>query len=180
MQNVLIYLLEVSVLTSIFYLFYRYLYFKLAYFEWSRYYFYAFLIISLTIPILPGLFEQNEMFIKLESVFGYNEFDGAGKLNYINVKDSFLHQNESILSDIPFVKILFIVWISGFVRYVFIITKSIISVLRIKHLSAVKKEGKYRIISADINDNAFTFFRQIFVNADFSRLSENEQKQILH
>ncbi|MCD4792996.1 MAG: hypothetical protein K8R54_07190 [Bacteroidales bacterium] len=179
MLNLLIYLLEVSILTSIFYLFYRYLYFKLAYFEMCRYYFFSVLILSLVIPLIPGIFEENIISLKLEGIFKTSGIQDKHNINYINVKDSFLHREDNFFTDIPFVKVLFIIWLSGLIRYLFIILKNITAVIRLINSGEKIKDGKYTIVKTTGKSNAFTFFRFIFINHEFKNLTKKEQEQIL-
>lgn len=179
MQNLLIYLLKVSVLTSIFYLFYRYLYFKLAYFELCRYYFFTVLILSLAIPLIPGIFEENIISLKINSIFRTSGIQDKHNISYINVKDSFLHKEDNFFTGIPFIKILFIIWISGLIRYLFIITKNITSVIRLINAGEKIKDGKFTIVKTAGKNNAFTFFRFIFINREFDNLTIKEKEQIL-
>jgi beta-lactamase regulating signal transducer with metallopeptidase domain len=179
MLNLLIYLLEVSVLTSIFYLFYRYLYFKLAYFELCRYYFLAFLVISFVLPLLPSILSENAVSMNLKALLNSGEMNGSHSINYINVEDSYLYGKESLFSYIPFVKIIFIVWVSGFVRYIFIISKNMFSVFRLIKKGEKTKDEEITIVRTDSKNSAFTFFRYIFINKAFLNLPENERAQIL-
>ncbi len=176
MLNFLIYILEVSVLTSIFFLFYRYLYFKFAYFVWSRYYFYVALLISLIIPLLPGLFNPDLIILKIESLIGSPT---NGNLGYINVQNSYLNNSDPLFTNIPIVEILFIIWISGFIRYLFIITKSILSVRILKKQGDKHKDGKTIIIRTNSINPAFSFFNSVFVNKAFDTLPEEEKEQII-
>lgn len=175
MLNFLIYILEVSVLTSVFFLFYRYLYFKFAYFVWSRYYFYAALIISLIIPLLPGLFEVDLIIYKIDSLIGVSENKSLG---YVYVQNSYLNNTESFLSSFPIIEILFIIWISGFIRYMFIISKSLVSIVFTLKKGERQKEGKYTIVKINSNKPAFSFFNYVFVNKEFESLSKTEKIQI--
>jgi bla regulator protein BlaR1 len=180
MLNFLIYLLEVSVLTSIFYMFYRYLYFKLAYFEFCRYYFFILLIISFILPLVPSVFSMNAVNLKLETLFTSEQSKGLHSINYIHVKDSFLHRENTLLAQIPIVKVLMIIWISGFVRYAFIISKNIYSVLILIRSGKRKKDGIYTIVKTNSKNSAFTFFRHIFINDAFDLLDEKEKEQIMN
>lgn len=173
MQNFLIYIFETSILTSIFFLFYRYMYYKLAYFVWNRYFFYVLLFASIIIPFLPSLFATN---IVLNKIIGISQNTDA----YINVENSFLNDKSSFLSEIPFVKVLFIVWLSGFIRYSLIILKSIFSILKLKSKSSTEKKEGFNIIKTNSKNPAFSFFKNIFVNNDFEKLKDEEKNQILN
>ncbi len=172
MLNFLIYITEVSITSSIFYLFYRYLYFKLSYFTWSRYFFYGFLILSLTIPLLPGFFSQKN----ISENISYILINGNG---IINIKDSFLHKENHILNESLIIKVMFIIWVSGTLRYIFIILKDIFSVIFLVTKNNKKRDENFVLISADFPGNVFSFFNFIFLNKNFENLSINEQQQIL-
>ncbi len=175
MQNFLIYILEVSILTSIFFLFYRYLYFKLAYFVWSRYFFYLILFVSIIIPLLPEIFNADILKYKIESIIRVSE---TGNNTFINIENSFLNNEKSFLDNIKITEILFIVWLSGFVRYTFIILKSIFAIIKIKSKGEIIKDGDFNIIKTSTNSPAFSFFNDIFVNKDFEKLNDAEKNQI--
>ncbi len=176
MQNLLIYIFEVSVLTSIFFLFYRYLYFKLAYFVWSRYYFYLILFASLIIPLLPSMFNAESVLLKIENLIGIT---ANGNNAFVNVKDSFLLGQNSFFSGIPIVEIVFIIWVSGFIRYIFFILKSVVSIIRLINKGEKKEDGDFTIVRTNTDNPAFSFFNYIFTNISFSKLQEVEQKQII-
>lgn len=176
--NTCIYLIEVSLLTSIFYLFYRYLYFKLAYFEWSRYYLYTVLILSLIIPLLPGLYTQGTT---QHNIFQLFNFSNQGTVNgLIKVNKFGLKTNNSFWVQIPYVKILLIIWISGIARFTLIIAKNIFSVKKLIKTGEKINAGKFKIIKNDFVDNVFSFFNFIFINKNFKQLTEEEQEQILN
>jgi len=177
MQNFLIYIFEVSVLTSIFFLFYRYLYFKLAYFVWSRYYFFAFLVLSLIIPLLPALFDADSVIFKIDNIIGVS---GDENFGLVNVKNSYLNNPKSFLSAIPITEILFIIWLSGFVRYMLIISKHIISIFRLIKKGKKRRDKNFIIVSVNSGSPAFSFMNYIFVNNDFENLNEEEKKQIIN
>lgn len=170
------YLIEVSVITSILYLFYRYLYFKLAYFQWSRYYLYGAVLISLIIPLIPN-FEQYTLFnyslIHIPETIIQGENSALVKINkHIEQKQLI---NFSLIE-----KILLIIWISGVIRYFFITLNRIFSIFKlIKSGNKIKKEG-YSFIYTEFAGSAFSFFNYIFLNSKFEKLSETEKIQIIN
>ena len=177
MQNFLIYIFEVSILTSIFFLLYRYMYYKLAYFVWNRYFFYVLLFASLIIPTLPSFLNSNIVFAGIENIIGISKNTNS---TYINVDNSFLNNKTSFLKSIPIVKILLIVWVSGFIRYTLLILKSIYSVLKLKNKSNLIKKTKYSIYKIETNTPAFSFFNNIFINEnDLKKISEEEKGQVI-
>lgn len=175
MQNILIYIFEVSVLTSIFFLFYRYLYFKLAYFIWSRYYFYLILFAGLIIPLLPSIFSADIVFIKIGNLVGITANENSA---FVNVKNSFLHIQNSPFSFIPITEIIFIIWISGVIRYLFLIFKSLFSIVSTIKKGTKVKDGKFIIVKTKNDNPAFSFFNYIFTNTKFLELHSAEQEQI--
>jgi len=155
------------------------LYFKLAYFELCRYYFFGVLLLSFTLPLIPSILGEGFINTIPNKLFNLNSSGDKHNISYINVEDSFLYGKENLLSKIPFVKIAFIVWVSGFIRYLFIITKNILSVLKIINRGEKRSFGDYIIVKSNAQNNAFTFFRFIFTNQEFYILPEKEQEQIL-
>lgn len=172
MQNFLTYILEVSILTSIFFLFYRYLYYKLAYFVWSRYFFYLILFASLIIPILPSFFSTDLLINKVGNIINNNS-------NFINIENSFLLEKEVFFQEIKFKQIIFIIWVSGFIRYSFLIAKSILSIIFLIKKGNKKKDGKYTIVSTESDNPAFSFFNYIFVATEFNQLQQADKEQII-
>ncbi len=170
------YLFESSVITSILYMFYRYLYFKLSYFQWSRYYLYGAVLISLIIPLIPS-FEQYTLFnyklIHIPDTVIQGENNVLVKINNHIEQKQFI--NFSLIE-----KILIIIWFSGVIRYFFITLKRIFSILKlIKSDNKIKKEGYYFIYS-DFSGSTFSFFNYIFLNSEFEKLSEIEKIQIIN
>ena len=175
MTDFLIYIAEVSVLMSIFYLFYRYLYFKLVYFEWSRYFFLTALTISLTVPILPEIFDMGTIFHPYEISNGAKVDLESNYYIFIDKKI----EEENYFDSTPFAYIFFVVWSVGFVFKLFIFIKKLISILLLIKKGKKQHIGKIRVIVCDTDNQAFSFFNYIFVNNDFFNLNENEKKQIL-
>ncbi len=169
--NTLIYLTEVSVLTSIFYLFYRYLYFKLAYFEWSRYYLYAVLIFSLIIPILPGVFQYEGQNISTIHIFRQSGSETINGFIPVNNKPGF---DLSLI-----VNILLIIWISGIVRYLFLLIKHLVSLSVLIKKGEKTRVGKYTFVKTDFRGSVFSFFNFIFLNKNFETLGKTEREQII-
>ncbi len=175
--NTIIYLTEASVLTSIFYLFYRYLYFKLAYFVWSRYYLYAVLFFSLSIPLFPGIFNYQTVNTNIVQILNLTN---SGNINgFVNINNSFINGNNPVINLSVSVKILLILWISGVIRFLFILTKQIFSVIRLIKTGQKSFDGKYTIVKSNFKGSVFSFFKYIFINEQFNRLTESEQNQII-
>ncbi|NOZ35457.1 MAG: peptidoglycan DD-metalloendopeptidase family protein [Chlorobi bacterium] len=177
MLNTLIYLLEFSVLTSILYLFYRYLYFKLAYFAWSRYYFYAVLLFSLIIPLLPSFFNYESVGISVSQIFKETH---SGKINaLIKINQNFLYFGYRFLNIYFIIKTLLIIWLSGVVRYLFILLKNIYSVIKLIKKGQKFQQKNFTIVKSDFNGSVFSFFKFIFINNEFELLNEQEKEQII-
>jgi beta-lactamase regulating signal transducer with metallopeptidase domain len=175
--NILIYLIEASLIASIFYLFYRYLYFKLAYFAWSRYYMYAILVLSIIIPLLPGIFnyETNETGIfQLFNPAKHGSVNGLIKVDGLN-----FGEKRVFPENIPYLKIILIIWISGIIRHLFILTRNLFSIRKLVKTGNISMDKKYRIVENQAVKNVFSFFNFIFINKGFISLAPNEQAQIL-
>lgn len=177
MLFILIYLFEVSALISVMYLFYRYLYFKLTYFEWSRYFFYGALILSLTIPLLPEIL-SNKIINYGFSDFGNTPYSYIGGSFFIESKKEFSAE-KSFFDKIPIILILFVIWISGLIRYLFLFIRKLISLLILIKKSETEKKDKFIFVKTNSESPAFSFFNYIFINNDFENLTELEQNQII-
>ncbi|MCF6184079.1 MAG: hypothetical protein L3J56_05550 [Bacteroidales bacterium] len=177
MLNTIIYLLEVTLLTSILYLFYRYLYFKLAYFVWSRYYFCAVLLFSLIIPLLPSFVNYESIGINISQIFKETH---SGKINaLIKINQNFAHSEYWFFNIHFIIKILLIVWLSGVVRYLFVLLKNIYSVIRLIKKGQKFKHKNFTVVKSNFNGNVFSFFKFIFINNEFELLNEQEKEQII-
>ncbi len=175
--NTIIYLLEVSVLTSIFYLFYRYLYFKLAYFEWSRYYLIFILITGIIIPLLPGIFSAESI---KTNVLHLLNVSNSGSLNgFVQVDNNFVSKQTDFFQNIPIVKVLLVIWISGVLRYFSLIIRNLFSVYKLIKKGRKVKHDQFTIIKTEFTGSAFSFFNLIFINSEFENLNKKEQEQIL-
>lgn len=177
MLNLIIYLLEVSICMSIMYVFYRYLYFKLSYFEWSRYFFYGALILSLLIPFLPGIFSNEVIYEKLSAI-KYSSFNLEGDSFFIEGDRNFTNDSSKSIQ-IPFLEILTIIWVSGLIRYFWVFIRKLMSVKKLIKRAETVESGNYIILKTDVESSAFSFFKYIFINEQFEKLSEEEKKQIL-
>ncbi len=176
--NLIIYLLEVSVLTSIFYLFYRYLYFKLAYFTWSRYYLNFIILLSLLIPVLPGVFNYELLNTNIVQIYNNSNLGNINGL--INSNNHFANDNNSVFNPAFFVKLFLIIWISGIVRYVFVLLKHVFSLRKLIKYGIKFKENNIIYVKTDFPGSIFSFLNFIFTNKQFDQLSEKEQAQIIN
>jgi beta-lactamase regulating signal transducer with metallopeptidase domain len=170
-------MVETSVCMSILHLFYKYVYFKIAYFEWSRYFFFASLIVSITIPLLPNLLQMDTL--RLDSLFGMNNLQGESTILVAEDTDFLNDTNKSILYRIPVIKILFIIWLSGTIRFLFLFAKNLISIKMLLKKHKNTRSGKYVIVHTDLSIAAFSFFNYIFLSSVSEKLSELEIKQII-
>lgn len=181
MSDFLIYIAEVSILMSIFYLFYRYLYFKLVYFEWSRYFFLVALVISIIIPFMPEV-------LKMGTIFHPNEISDGAKINlesnyYISIDRKI--EEENYFDATIFAYVFFTVWISGFIVKTVLFVKRLLSIIKLISKSKKIKIGKYKIITLASANSAFSFFYYIFINEQLydtngtKLLSEEQLNQII-
>ncbi len=158
-------------------MFYRYLYFKLSYFEWSRYFFYGALILSLIIPVLPGIFSNEVIYEKLSSL-QYSSFNIQGDSFFIEGDRTIMTDNSKSLQ-IPFIEILSIIWISGLMRYSWVLIRKLFSVRKLIKKGETFRSDNYIIVKSDVDSSAFSFFSYIFLNEKYEKLPQNDRDQIL-
>jgi len=122
------------------------------------------------------MFSADSVLLKIENLIGIT---ANGNIAFVNVKDSFLLGQNSVFAGIPITKIIFIIWVSGFIRYLFFILKSVFSIVRMINKGEKEEDESFIIVRTNTNNPAFSFFNYIFTNIDFGKLQEAEQEQII-
>jgi len=122
------------------------------------------------------MYSADSVIFKFENLFSIitNE-----DIAFVNVKDSFLLGQKYVFEGVPIVEIIFIIWVSGFIRYMFLILKSVFSIVIMIKNGEKTKDHKFTIVKTKINNPAFSFFNYIFVNIEFNNLEEVEKEQII-
>lgn len=175
MSAILIYLIESSLLLSIFYFIYKYIYHKLAYFQWNRFYLIITTVLCLLIPLLPGIFRFDNPMLSEPVKFAY----------FINEKSALIQtdsivfaNNETNITEM-IIKILFGIWIVGIILFTVRFIINLLKIRKLKINSTLLITEKNKIYITNENDTAFSFFNSIFLNKNFSGLNQEEQSKVL-
>ena len=186
-QFFIIYIIEVTVIISVFYLIYKNIYNKYFYYEWNRFFLVLSIIISLIIPLIEIKYFQTS------SKFTFNP-DNILQINLQNNEifisteesNSFVRRIYNFINSskyLTFLNILLIIYISGVIRYFIVFIRNLLSIKRLKKNTfsdfKFEKEEKYQLYTTNSKITAFSYLKSIFVNKNFDKLSEKEKKQII-
>lgn len=169
MKTLLIYLTESALCMTALLMFYRYLYFKMAYFEWSRFFLLFAVGISILIPILPvpDVFKPAEKALRLV-------YTDAYVLQFSETEKPNISEYFEII-----IKGLFAIWLIGAIIYGISFVKSIRNISKLKKQSNRTSDSNFNIYhNSETNIPAFSFFKNIFTGKKFSKLKASEQAKI--
>ncbi|MEN8119864.1 MAG: M56 family metallopeptidase [Bacteroidota bacterium] len=176
-----VYLIESAIGFSIIYSFYKYVFFQSTHFEWNRFYFYFAIIISLIIPLIPFPLYTNISSFFNQSSYMTNPMDGTGLLVYTENK-SFLSNWFNYLNSKTYLNIknlLYIIYFSGVIRFLVVLVKNNLDIIRLLKKAEVYKEKKYTIAQLPYDETAFSYFNYIFLGKKYKLLNNNEQEKVL-
>ncbi len=180
--NLFIYLIESVIILNILHYFYNYVYYRLTYFEWNRFYYIAIAIISLMIPLIkfPLLININPF---IDNSVVYIDFiNGKSIVNIESDNNSelykFVFSNNAYFTLINF---LLIIYVSGVLKSLFVFIKNYISLYKLINVqkNTIIYDKPYKIIKINSKTIAFSFMRYIFLNNSIDKLEEHERKQII-
>ncbi|MDF1551335.1 MAG: M56 family metallopeptidase, partial [Bacteroidales bacterium] len=178
-NNFLTYLLESTICFTIFYSFYKYVFYQSTHFVWNRLYFIFVVIISLIVPLIPFPYSMDSQ-IAGNNLFMLNPADGSGLLVFANQSTFWSHFN--FLSQNPYFNInnvLLVFYFSGFLRFLIVFIRNNYKISELIRNSEIQHFDNYKIAIYNGNIAAFSWFNYIFVNSDFLTLTPQEQSQIL-
>ena len=178
MFKFLIYIFEISLFVSIMLLFYRYLYFKLAYFKWSRYFFYLSLISALSIPFLPSL-AVDKYFVDTQPLFIDFVYDDNSLISFVDSEGQFSETAKSLFDFDIILKVLFVLWLVGFVRYLISLALSFKNIFILASSKTKVYDNGFIIVKSDKINGAFSFFKYIFIGSDCMVLDKSELQHII-
>lgn len=180
MKDFLIYIVVSTLVLSILYMFYKYAFYKLTYFIWNRFFLLTTIILSLLLPIIKI------SFLNFEIPYSFNNEDdilfinNSGQVIFnISNSEGFLNEfQENKIFNI--FNILFIIYLSGIIRYLYIFIKNLSYVFDVKTKSILHQSiEKIKIYRSTEKIAAFSFFNNIYVNESFFQLAEDEREQII-
>ena len=169
MFKFLIYITESALCMSVLLIFYRYLYFKIADFDRSRFYLLISLGISLVMPLLP--IPQSFIPVAEKAEFIYTN---SAVIQYVKVSEG-----KSLPNKIHLPEILFIIWVSGFIPYLFLFFRNIIKIKKLAKKHTKIKTGQYNIINTESNIPCFSYFNNIYTGTKFNLLNSEAQAKII-
>lgn len=175
MSSFLIYLFQVSVCQTAFYMLYHIFFKKQTFFQANRIYLLSTSLFSFIIPILnigvwsPGSIESSIIF----PLFALSEAQSPTNAGTDVPKLDSIYQ----ISQIEI--ILFIIYVFGFSIFIFKLFRGIRIVMAlIKGNSAMDKEG-YKVIKIKNGPSFFSFLRYVFINDQELDITHDELKHIL-
>ena len=178
MSSVLAYILESSIICSLFYFFYKTAYYGLTYYRWERYFLIFSVLAAFVLPFLKVEYHLVEIPIKMQIVnLDFNEGGESITIEtektLLKALKNFFYGNEWNV----FIKVLTIVYVLGF------IFKTIMFLGAIKKINGFKKNPikleNAIVYQTDLNTVAFSFFDSIFVNKEFNALSHDEKQTVI-
>ncbi len=164
-------MVESAFCMSILLLFYRYLYFKMAYFEWSRVYLILSVVLSLIMPALPIPEIMLPSHEELQFIF----------------RDAYLMQyvpSRTYISDSTLNMVLYFLFAAWILT---VLVKSVIFIMGLVKISKLKTENYERSTEGFILHNnskqtpsTFSFFKHIFLGSDFYKANSEDQQYIIN
>ncbi len=170
-MNALVYLLQVSACTAVFYLFYRLLLHQLTFFTINRWYllatiFLSFIIPVLTIPVNP---QQQHIAVVQQAVY-----INTLQMGPANVTDINMAQIAEPINWMQLLKYFYLITVTGLAFHLIITLIIFYKKIKGKQLSKV---GRVNILRGDNKLNNGSFFNYIFLNEQ--ELSAEEMQQII-
>lgn len=175
-----LYLIKSTLVLSVFYLIYRYIFNKYFYFEWNRFYLISIVFLSLVLPLIKiNYFNTSSLNIETEKILFVNFTDGQFFVNTTEQQNIFTNIYSKLTDNKYFTifNVLLIIYLSGIFRFSIIFIKNLTSLVSLKNKSKKIAVNLYEIKS---RITAFSFFKNIFVSKNFENLTANEQQQIIN
>ncbi len=172
----ILYLVESSLLPAIAYLFYRYLFFKLAYFEWTRFFFWAMAIAGFVLPLLPLPTNENGENTILKSTYLIDFYNTTAFVNAANEKQFSLFV---FLESLCFFETLFAVWLLFFLKNGLALGKGLWQVGQLKKKYPKENNKGYTLVKVKGGETAYSFFNTFFLSEAFYELDTVQKGQIL-
>ena len=175
MNNFLLFLLQVSVCHTAFYVLYISFFRNHTFFQTNRFYLLFTTSLSFIIPILSiGIWSSGPLKSFTVSPFLiFSEIQLSSDLTSANPSQNILH-GFSILEISAF-----LLYIIGVLFYGFKLIRGLIKVISLIRGNTAINKGPYKIISAKSGPSFFSFLGYIFINDHGSKLSTNELNAIL-
>lgn len=179
MKEFLTYILESSVICTLFYLFYKTVYYGITYYRWERYFLIFSVLLSFVLPFVKVKHKFVSIPEKMQIVgldFGSNAESITIETEKTLLKSINAFFNSNIWTAILI--ILTTIYLVGFALKIAMFIKTIKNINALKK-NIVEKLDDVTIYKTNLTNVAFSFFKNIFVNDKFYALSQNEQQTII-
>ena len=174
MNSLILYLLQVAICHTVFYLLYRTLYSNLAYFNFNRVYLLSATVISFIIPLLSiGVWQPSDH--ALGSGLSFRALISQGSVTAVSSETSDLAVSPY---DLLFPALLTI-YLIGCLFVSYKLLRSLWKIHLLIKSNEMVREGDYRIVRLKNGPAFFSFMTCIFINENKNSLKHDEYKTVL-
>jgi len=165
MNSALIYIIESSILVSVFYLFYELFLKRDTWFRFNRYFLLFGLIFSAILPLLE--ISASSVMVNSNNQFEFNEYFDIG-----STVTSFEEQTVSAISNPNYILIIYLLIGSFYLGRLFYQIFKIFKTLKANEIIAYKNK---KLVLLNYDSSPFSFFNYIFINkSDYSLIESRE------
>ena len=173
MNALMLYLLQVAICHTVFYLLYRTLYANLAYFNFSRIYLLSATVISFIIPLLSiGVWQPSD------NGLGWSLFFSQGGVAQVRSETTDLAASPYELVDLLFPALLTI-YLIGCLFVSYKLLRSLWKIHMLIKNNEIVREEDYRIVRLKNGPAFFSFMACIFINENKNSLKQDEYNTVL-
>ena len=177
MKSLMLYLLQVAICHTVFYLLYRTLYSNLAYFNFSRIYLLSATVISFIIPVLSiGVWQPSDHL--LGSSLSFLALISQGSVTAVRPETTDLAISPYDLVDLLFPALLTI-YLIGCLFVSYKLLRSLWKIHMLIKSNEMVREEDYRIVRLKNGPAFFSFMTCIFINEKKNSLKQDEYNTVL-
>ena len=177
MKSLILYLLQVAICHTVFYLLYRTLYSNLAYFNFSRIYLLSATVISFIIPLLSiGVWQPSDH--ALGSSLSFLALISQGGVTPVRSETTDLAVSRYDLVDVLFPALLTI-YLIGCLFVSYKLLRSLWKIHMLIKNNEIVREEDYRIVRLKNGPAFFSFMTCIFINEKKNSLKQDEYNTVL-
>ena len=177
MNSLMLYLLQVAICHTVFYLLYRTLYSNLAYFNFSRIYLLSATVISFIIPLLSiGVWQPSDH--ALGSSLSFLALISQGSVTPVRSETTDLAVSPYDLVDLLFPALLTI-YLIGCLFVSYKLLRSLWKIHMLIKSNEMVREEDYRIVRLKNGPAFFSFMTCIFINENKNSLKQDEYNTVL-
>jgi len=177
MKSLILYLLQVAICQTVFYLLYRALYSNLAYFNFSRIYLLSATVISFIIPLLSiGVWQPSDQ--APGSGLSFLSLISRGGVAPVKPEDSHLAVPRYDLVDL-LIPALLMIYLVGCLFVSYKLLRSLWKIRMLIKNNEIVREADYRIVRLKNGPAFFSFMTCIFINENKNSLKHDEYNTVL-